>query len=248
MVFMDIQLADGLSFEIFAQIHVESPVIFTTSFDEFALQAFKVHSIDYLLKPINKEDLQRSLAKYEHLQRVYATQRRTTNKLDTAQNHQQKHQQNHAIEMTDNQTDFAPDANTNITRLVEQLIQVHREEKSLRLRLLVQQGNKMMPLSQEEIAFITSENKLTYITTHDGKRYIKNSSLDELEALLPHETFFRINRQFIVQVNAVVGIHSQPSGKFKVQLAPPPASNAEEGRDTFVSRERLADFKLWLGK
>jgi two-component SAPR family response regulator len=57
LIFMDIQLSDGISFEIFEQINITVPVIFTTAFDEYMLKAFKVNSIDYLLKPIKKEDL-----------------------------------------------------------------------------------------------------------------------------------------------------------------------------------------------
>jgi len=63
--FFDIQLADGSSFDIFKQVAVDFPVIFTTAFDQYAIQAFKVNSIDYLLKPINKEALQSALKKYE---------------------------------------------------------------------------------------------------------------------------------------------------------------------------------------
>lgn len=65
LAFFDIQLADGLSFEIFNRVDVRCPIIFTTAFDEYALRAFKVNSIDYLLKPINKEELGNSLQKYE---------------------------------------------------------------------------------------------------------------------------------------------------------------------------------------
>ena len=64
LVFMDIQLADGLSFEIFQKVDVEAPIIFTTAFDQYAIQAFKVNSVDYLLKPIQQEDLQKALTKF----------------------------------------------------------------------------------------------------------------------------------------------------------------------------------------
>ncbi len=63
LIFMDIQLADGLSFEIFDQVKIQAPVIFTTAYDEYTLRAFKVNSIDYLLKPISQEELSQSLAK-----------------------------------------------------------------------------------------------------------------------------------------------------------------------------------------
>ncbi len=64
LVFMDIQLADGLSFEIFQKIDVETPIIFTTAFDQYAIQAFKVNSIDYLLKPVQQDELTNALDKF----------------------------------------------------------------------------------------------------------------------------------------------------------------------------------------
>lgn len=64
LVFMDIQLADGLSFDIFDHVRIEAPVIFITAFQEYAIRAFKVNSVDYLLKPLSEEDLQRALEKY----------------------------------------------------------------------------------------------------------------------------------------------------------------------------------------
>jgi len=71
LIFMDIQLSDGLSFEIFDQVKIIKPVVFTTAFDEYMLRAFKVNSIDYLLKPIKKEDLDRSLAKYKDFKTTF---------------------------------------------------------------------------------------------------------------------------------------------------------------------------------
>ncbi|NJO88465.1 MAG: response regulator, partial [Chloroflexia bacterium] len=73
LVFMDIQLADGLSFEIFEQCKLDSPVIFTTAFDEYAIKAFKVNSIDYLLKPIDFQDLSKALNKFTSMHYVHKT-------------------------------------------------------------------------------------------------------------------------------------------------------------------------------
>lgn len=70
LAFFDIQLEDGLSFEIFRQVEIDFPVIFTTAFDEYAIEAFKVNSIDYLLKPIKEQDLRFSLDKYKKLSRA----------------------------------------------------------------------------------------------------------------------------------------------------------------------------------
>lgn len=72
LIFCDIQLADGLSFEIFDHVKVNSPVIFTTAFDEYALKAFKTNSIDYLLKPIEIEELAAAIDKFENIYKVTA--------------------------------------------------------------------------------------------------------------------------------------------------------------------------------
>lgn len=72
LFFMDIQLSDGISFEIFDQVHIASPVIFTTAFDEYMLKAFKVNSVDYLLKPIKQEDLRNSLDKLNNLKNHFS--------------------------------------------------------------------------------------------------------------------------------------------------------------------------------
>ncbi len=67
LVFMDIHLADGSAFEIFEHVEITCPVIFTTAYDEYALRAFKVNSIDYLLKPIDENDIRKALAKFDRL-------------------------------------------------------------------------------------------------------------------------------------------------------------------------------------
>jgi len=69
LIFMDIRLSDGLSFEIYKNVELEAPVIFTTAYDEYALQAFKVNSVDYLLKPIDKAALEQALEKFSRQQR-----------------------------------------------------------------------------------------------------------------------------------------------------------------------------------
>ncbi|WP_242093183.1 LytR/AlgR family response regulator transcription factor [Aestuariivivens sediminicola] len=72
LIFLDIQLSDGLSFEIFEQVEIKSSIIFTTAYDEYALKAFKLNSIDYLLKPIDEEELAIAVSKYKD--RVYPNQ------------------------------------------------------------------------------------------------------------------------------------------------------------------------------
>jgi len=74
LILMDIELADGQSFEVFNHVQVKSPVIFITSYDEYALKAFKVNSVDYLLKPVQKEDLQAALEKYRQMKKMYTSE------------------------------------------------------------------------------------------------------------------------------------------------------------------------------
>jgi len=76
LIFMDVQLADGISFEIFHSVDIDSPIIFTTAFDQYAIQAFKVNSVDYLLKPINKKELKSAIDKY------YKSNKPTANQAD----------------------------------------------------------------------------------------------------------------------------------------------------------------------
>ena len=71
LILMDIHLDDGLCFEIFDTVKISSPVIFTTAYDEYAIRAFKVNSIDYLLKPVNEDDLQKALTKYRAIHEKY---------------------------------------------------------------------------------------------------------------------------------------------------------------------------------
>jgi len=72
LIFLDIQLSDGISFSIFEQVSINTPVIFTTAYDEYAIKAFKLNSISYLLKPIRKNDLAESLQKYRNLKSAFS--------------------------------------------------------------------------------------------------------------------------------------------------------------------------------
>src|SRR5215510_15201730 len=82
LILMDIELADGQSFEIFNLAEIKSPVIFTTSYDEYALKAFKVNSIDYLLKPVQKEELEAALNKYRKITEAYSSKSNDSNGMN----------------------------------------------------------------------------------------------------------------------------------------------------------------------
>lgn len=81
LIFSDIQLADGLSFDIFQSIPVHAPIIFCTAFDEYSIRAFETNSIDYLLKPIDKDKLKLSLEKYDKMKKIFSPENEYSDKL-----------------------------------------------------------------------------------------------------------------------------------------------------------------------
>ncbi|MGV6846663.1 MAG: LytR/AlgR family response regulator transcription factor [Lutibacter sp.] len=82
LIFLDIQLSDGLSFEIFDEIEIKSPIIFTTAYDKYALKAFKLNSVDYLLKPIENEELKQAIEKFKSIKENYNNQVSVVKKIE----------------------------------------------------------------------------------------------------------------------------------------------------------------------
>lgn len=203
LILMDIELADGQCFDIFSQVEVTAPVVFTTSYDEYALQAFKVNSIDYLLKPVRKEELQAALDKLSRLRSQFG---------------------GGAID---------------INRLLEQLQQ---GRSAYRSRFLAKQGNKLIAIGIEEIAYFYAEDRITLFRTWDGRRFVAEYKLEELETMLNPQDFHRINRSVIAHVRSVQEIHNHFNGRLKVILKP------ALDKETIVSREGAMAFKLWMGK
>lgn len=201
LVLLDIHLADGASFEIFEHVALRCPVIFTTAYDEYALQAFRVNAIDYLLKPIKSAELSAALDKYRHLYQQPAT----------------------------------PDYNALLNSLMR------REGHSFLRRMLIKFGNSIKLVDMDEAAYFYTRDKITFLVVRGaGKRYPVDYPLDRLETLLDPKVFFRINRQFIVNVKAIKEMH--PYSKSRVKVALEPSTELE----TVVSTERSADFKRWL--
>ena len=203
LILMDIELADGQCFDIFNRVEVKAPVVFTTSYDEFALQAFKVNSIDYLLKPVRKSELEAALRKLAALRETYGA------------------------------------ASLDIGRLLDQLQQGRTTYRS---RFLVKQGAKLIAIGVEEIAYFYAEDRVTFLRTWDGRRFMADYKLEELDAMLDPRDFHRINRAVIAHVRSIQEIHSHFNGRLKVILKP------VLEKETIVSREGAMAFKLWMGK
>lgn len=202
LIFLDIQLSDGLSFEIFEAVDVKSAIIFTTAFDAYALQAFKLNSIDYLLKPIDQEELQAAIHKYQKLKPV-------------AQNVQFNFE--------------------DIKKLL-----VNPVEREYKKRFTTKIGQHIKMIAVDEIECFYSENKGTYAHTVDGRDYLLETTLEQLEEELSPETFFRISRKFYVNVNAIKDIISYTNSRLQLKL------NSFKEQEIIVARERVRDFKLWL--
>ena len=187
LIFMDIELADGQCFEIFQQVTVKSPVIFTTAYNEYALKAFKVNSIDYLLKPIRSEDLRYSLSKWKEL-REGSTQMQLT---------------------------YLNDLVRDLSGLKQS--QSYNEYLSYRERFLVRQGQKMISINTRDVAFFQSKNTLNFINTKSKQKFVLDCPLDQVEKLVSPRNFFRANRQFILSSEIITAVHPWFNGKLKIE-------------------------------
>ncbi|WP_405292282.1 LytR/AlgR family response regulator transcription factor [Algibacter sp. Ld11] len=202
LIFLDIQLSDGLSFEIFETIDIKSAVIFTTAYDEYALQAFKLNSIDYLLKPIDDDDLEVAVKKY-----------------------QERAPQKQGVTL-----DF-----DDIKKLL-----VNPIDRVYKKRFSIKVGQHLKLINIDEIECFYSENKGTYAYTADGRNHLLDSTLDQLESELEPQTFFRINRKFFVNINAIKDMVSYTNSRLQIKL------QSYNEQDVIVARERVKDFKNWL--
>lgn len=200
LIFCDIQLADGISFEIFEQVSVNSPVIFTTAFDQYAIQAFQVNAVDYLLKPIDPLELDRAIGKFKS--------RQIQPSLDLS--------------------------------LLKNLLQA--EKPSFKTRFLVRYGEKIQSIPVEEIAFFYSEERVTFIQTFGGKKFVLDSTLEQVETQLNPSDFFRLNRKYIACFQAIEEVLTYSNSRLKVML------KGCSDSDILVSREKVTELKDWLDR
>lgn len=202
LIMLDIHLADGSSFEIFQHVDVTAPIIFTTAFDEHALQAFKENTVDYLLKPIKVNELQAAIEKYKRLYQQITS----------------------------------PDYKI----LSETLLKQGGSSNYIR-RMLIRFSNSFKLIDMKDVAYFYTKDKITFLVSRSsGKRYPADYPLDKLEGIIDPEVFFRINRQFIINVAAIKEMHPYSKSRVKIDLDPPVEL------ETVVSTERSAEFKRWL--
>lgn len=196
LIFLDIQLGDGISFEIFDHIQVKTPVIFTTSYDQYLARAFEVNSISYLLKPIKQESLKNALDKFGLL---YG-----------------------------NQEDEV---------INPKIFDINR---SYQKRLLIHSGSAMKTIEVDDVAFFHIENRFLVLTTAERQQHVIDGSLDILEERLDPQKFFRLNRQFIINIKAISNMQRLDSGQILIETSPPSKT------EMILSAKRATEFKNWL--
>jgi DNA-binding LytR/AlgR family response regulator len=199
LIFMDVHLSDGISFGIFEQLHITTPIIFCTAYDEFALKAFSVNSISYLLKPIDTQELNKAIEKFRML---------------------------HSGSIKD-----LPE----YTNLIA-------PEKKYQQRFLINIGNSLLSVLSEDIAFVFTSNKTVIIVTKDGRQYLFDATLDQMEKKLNPDQFFRINRQYIISINAIAKMENYTRGRVIIQ------TNPAAKEELVVSIDRANEFKGWLNR
>ncbi|SDD54960.1 two component transcriptional regulator, LytTR family [Dyadobacter soli] len=197
LIMMDVRLADGLSFEIFDKVKPRCPIIFTTAYDEYAVRAFKFNSVDYLLKPVEKDELEHSLRIAEQRQQG-----------DTAL----------AIESL--------------------LTQINKKEYRSRFLLPFRDGYKTIGVG--EIEYIHSELRITRARLTNGTDETLIQTLEELEQQLDPKYFFRVNRQYIIHIDAIKQIYNHFNGKLKLELKKNPEL------EILVSRDKALLIKTWM--
>ncbi|XVJ67622.1 MAG: response regulator transcription factor [Lacibacter sp.] len=201
LMLVGIHLADGNSLQLFKEMSIPSPLIFTTAYDEYALQAFKLNSIDYLLKPVKKEELYQALDKFKR----------------------QKSKEQPAL---------------NITKLLEAMQQPAADR--YRDRFVIRYGEHIKTIETKDAAYFYTEARANFMVTADGKRFVIDFNLDQLEQMLNPKLFFRINRQFIVALQAIDEMTAWTKARVLIKLKPP------SKHETIVSTERSPEFKKWL--
>ncbi len=203
LVFMDIQLADGLSFEIFDQAEIKSPIIFTTAYNEYALKAFKVNSIDYLLKPIDADELKAALLKHENLTASSSSPHKMMESISSA---------------------------------------MHMLTKKYKERFVIKVGEHLKSIETSDILFFYSLEKTTFAQAKDGRKYILDYTLEQLETLLDTQTYFRINRKYLVSIASIQDMISYTNSRLKLII------KTSDDNDVIVARERVQEFKEWLDR
>lgn len=202
LIFSDIQLGDGLSFDIFRQVKIKSPVIFCTAYDEYAINAFEANSIDYLLKPLDEEMLEKSIEKYNRFRQHFVSQ--------------------------------PLEYNQNLNRVLTEMDQKHKRS------LLVYSGEKIIPIKVSDVCFICSTNGIITLYTVKNIEYSIQYSMEQLESMLDFRQFFRANRQFLINRDAIQIVEHYFNRRLFLKL------NCETSDKIIISKTKAQEFLNWI--
>ena len=213
LILSDIQLGDGLSFESLKTVPTAIPVIFTTAYDQYAVQAFRFNSIDYLLKPIDSEELHAALEKVQSsLQAKRASLSAMVNGLST----------------TDAIAQILASMNSGTIRYRERFLIPHKADEFL-----------IVPVN--EVSHITIREGVVRLCTLNGKTHTLNMTLEEAESQLDPQRFMRVNRQFIVNAAAVSKLSTYFLGKMRIHVTAFQDTEIIVSKDKVASVKRWLD-------
>jgi DNA-binding LytR/AlgR family response regulator len=217
---------------LFLDIHlaITCPVIFTTAYDQYALRAFKVNSVDYLLKPIDEAELVGALGKLR--------QRLGPIALETPDFGTKG-----SVSSTNTPVVPALDAAT-LAALVQQLRQP-APTASYKAQFVVRVGEHLKVVPVEQVAYFFSLEKTTLLQSTDGRKYVVDYTMEQLESLLDPTQFFRLNRAYLARQAAIHDIIHYTNSRLQTILKPAPPES--EG-PVLVSREKVSVFKNWLDR
>lgn len=201
LIFSDIQLGDGLSFEISKHIQFTVPVIFCTAFDDYAIEAFKANGIEYILKPFNIASLEKAISKFENLRKQLAGE---------------------------------------IEQKYKAAMKALASYKLINSgTFMVKYRDRFVPVSFDKIALFYLESEINHLYTHSGKTYLIPENLEEVEKKAG-PAFFRVNRQFLVNHNAIQDVIEHFPRKLKVNL------KFTFTKEIMVSKEKRSKLLNWL--
>jgi DNA-binding LytR/AlgR family response regulator len=201
LIFSDIQLGDGLSFEIYQQIEIDVPIVFCTAFDDYAIEAFQTSGIDYILKPYDKTSIEKAIQKFLNLKSVLAK--------DILKQYE------------------------NVKKVLDSY---QRKESET---FMIHYRDRYLPVALDKIAMFYLENEINHILLFSGKIYLMSNSLEEVEKQV-NQMFFRANRQFLVNRNAIREAVEYFPRKLKLVLDFP------FDKEIVISKEKRSRFLHWL--
>lgn len=196
LILMDVELSDGVCFEIFSRISISAQVVITTAYEHYALNALKANAVDYLLKPVGDDEFVTAIEK--------------------CQSRRPK-----PVDLTG----------------IEKYLAASQMYKQ---RFVVKVGDLIIVVNTNDIAYFFSEQKSTYIMTREGKRYLSDLSLDLIEAQVDPKDFFKVSRNCLTRIDAIVSISKHFNSRLRIVLQPAFSENI------LVSRVRVSAFMDWI--